>query len=155
MVWGGRACHGLYMEVRGQCVGVGFLLLPCCFGGLNSSHLAWWQAPSPTEPSQHASENIYVAWGIVWNLVQWVWLGTVFSADHRKMDSLRVTTWRETISFPKWANDLVRTRKISNRGGLLLIGNFASLEYLRNTVGSSWKQNYLPLPSTHPALHSR
>lgn len=151
MVWGGLACHGLCMEVRGQCVGVGFLLLPCGFGGLNSSHLAWWQAPSPTESSQHASENIYVAWGIVWNLVQWVWLGTVFSADHRKMDSLRVTTWHETLSYPKWANDLVRTRKISNRGGLLLIGNFASLEYLRNYCGQLFEAELSSPPLHKPS----
>lgn len=37
------------VEVRGQLVGSCFSLLP--YGESNMDSQAWWQAPSPTEPS--------------------------------------------------------------------------------------------------------
>jgi hypothetical protein len=39
------------VEVRGQPVRVGSLLLSCEFQGPNSGHQAWGQAPVPFEPS--------------------------------------------------------------------------------------------------------
>lgn len=42
--------HGSRVEVRPP-EGVGALLLPCCFQGLNSGHQAQWQSPLPNEPS--------------------------------------------------------------------------------------------------------
>lgn len=49
-------CHRTGREVRGQLAGVGALLPPCEFWGLNSGHWTWWQALLPTEPSQQPSE---------------------------------------------------------------------------------------------------
>lgn len=44
-----------YVAIRGQPVetgaGMGSLLPLCESWGSNSSHQAWWQAPSPGEPS--------------------------------------------------------------------------------------------------------
>lgn len=48
-------CHTEYMKIREQPAeigaGTGSLLPSCDSWGSNSSYQAWWQAPSPGEPS--------------------------------------------------------------------------------------------------------
>lgn len=46
----GVQCHGLCL-VRGHLTGVGLLLLPCLFWGLNSGHRTWRPAPLHEETS--------------------------------------------------------------------------------------------------------
>lgn len=40
---------GLFMEVRGQLPGIGSVLLPPMFSGLNPDYQAWWQLPLQEE----------------------------------------------------------------------------------------------------------
>lgn len=43
-------CPSMCVEIRGQLMGVGFLLLPCEFQGLNSDCQGWWQVPLLGKP---------------------------------------------------------------------------------------------------------
>lgn len=51
-------CRGIYVEVRRQLVGVSACLLPCGSRESNSSHQAWQQIASPTEPTQWPPRHI-------------------------------------------------------------------------------------------------
>lgn len=56
-----RARHAtLLRKVRGQFVGIGFLLLLCGSQGLKSCCQAWWQAPIPDEPSLWPSTVVFL-----------------------------------------------------------------------------------------------
>lgn len=47
------------MEVRGQVLRVGFLLLPCDPQGLNFAHEAWEQVPLFAEPSHWPTKDFF------------------------------------------------------------------------------------------------
>jgi hypothetical protein len=44
--------HSIYVKVRGQLAGLGFILTPCGFWEPHSGFQAWWLAPLPFEPRQ-------------------------------------------------------------------------------------------------------
>lgn len=49
--WGGGACSGVPVEVRGQIAGIGSLLPSCGSRELNSAYQVWLQAQLPIKPS--------------------------------------------------------------------------------------------------------
>lgn len=57
-----QVCDSTCTEVRGQHGGVGFLLLPCRFWGLNSGYLAWWQAAILTIDTLSVTQIILFSW---------------------------------------------------------------------------------------------
>lgn len=53
-------CHGMCAEVRGKLSGVDSFLAPSGILGSNSGQHAWWQVPTPAQPSYKPTLSLFI-----------------------------------------------------------------------------------------------